>query len=193
MKIAISAGHNPHRPGAHGPNTTEYAEAGIMAAFAIRHLQNSGHQAFMIRTGAIKQKVIDVNSLSVDCAIEFHLNHANGSGNGCETLYCPGSTAGMALASNIHEVLSKAIGNRDRGIKEGWYRGDQPGVVDYPGDIDGDEAKLYFLRATNCPAVIVEPWFIDTEAAAFNGGCEIAQKVGEAVSIGIQKQDWVKK
>ena len=41
---------------------------------------------------------------------------------------------------------------------------DRPGHSDYPGDLDGDEVVDYFLRKTNCPAVILEPYFIHETA-----------------------------
>ena len=37
---------------------------------------------------------------------------------------------------------------------------DSPHQIDYDGDIEGDETVDYFLRKTNCPAIIVEPDFI---------------------------------
>lgn len=37
---------------------------------------------------------------------------------------------------------------------------DQPDHIDYAGDVEGDEIVDYFLRATNCPAIIVEPYFL---------------------------------
>ena len=37
---------------------------------------------------------------------------------------------------------------------------DRPGVIDYAGDVDGDEIIDYFLRKTMCPALIIEPEFV---------------------------------
>ena len=33
-----------------------------------------------------------------------------------------------------------------RGIKEGWYRQDFPGRVDYDGDVEGDEKRNFKAR-----------------------------------------------
>lgn len=186
MKVAISVGHNPRKPGASFKNKTEYSETILMAAFAIQHLQRDGHHAFLIGTGSLKKKVDEINSLGVDCAVEIHLNKAGGVGHGCETLYCPGSIAGESLANDIHAILIEATGNRDRGVKPGWHRMDQPGVEDYPGDIDGDEKKDYFLEKTNCPAVIIEPYFIDTEDKMFSDHPWLAEKIGMAIKLGLE-------
>lgn len=186
MRIAISAGHNPGKPGATSGNKTEYSETVIMAAFAIQHLQRHGHQAFLIGTGPLQNKVSQINNMGVDCAIEIHLNKAGGVGHGCETLYCPGSKSGKSLAKAVHGILFEATGNKDRGIKPGWYRMDQPGVEDYPGDVDGDEVKDYFLEKTNCPAIIIEPYFIDTEDKMFSDQPWLAEKIGMAIKLGLE-------
>ena len=73
----------------------------------------------------------------------------------------PNSDLGLAAAAVIQKHLAPAMGNKDRGAKEGWYKTDKPGKVDYPGDLDGDEVVDYFLRATKPVALIIEPEFID--------------------------------
>jgi hypothetical protein len=64
----------------------------------------------------------------------------------------------------VAETVQKAISSfctPNRGIKEGWYRMDRPGHVDYKGDVEGDEVVDAFLRDTKPPAIIVEPFFIN--------------------------------
>jgi hypothetical protein len=71
----------------------------------------------------------------------------------------------------------------DRGAKEGWYKMDRPGVIDFYGDEDGDEMPDYFLRKTNCPALILEPEFIQQY-----GHIKNSRKVGtQAIAAAIQE------
>ena len=94
------------------------------------------------------------------CALEIHFNSAAVPGvKGSETLYAPGSQRGSKIARIVQCHLAKQY-PPNRGIKEGWYRMDRPGVIDYAGDTEGDEIIDYFLRKTKCPALIVEPEFI---------------------------------
>ena len=72
------------------------------------------------------------------------------------TLYYPGSVKGKALASSVNSSVGLVLNSRNRGVKEGWYRMDRPGVEDYQGDVDGDENIDYFLAQTTCPAIIFE-------------------------------------
>ena len=58
-------------------------------------------------------------------------------------------------------TISTFLNTKNRGAKDGWYRMDVPGQVDFPGDVDGDEHKDAFTAQTNCPAFIPEALFID--------------------------------
>jgi hypothetical protein len=71
----------------------------------------------------------------------------------------PGSAKGMELAHAVQKVLAEDF-PPSRGVRAGWYRMDRPGVVDYHGDVEGDETIDYFLKYTNCPAIIIEPDFV---------------------------------
>jgi len=159
MKIAISAGHFPERPGLAHNQLTEYGETILIAARLVNLLHFLGHSPYMIGTGYLERKTEQINIGKFDYGLEIHLN--GGGGDGCETLYCPGSRQGEALAKRIQGNMVSRCGFRDRGIKEGWYRMDRPGVVDYPGDVDGDENINFILKYTNCPFVIIEPFFMD--------------------------------
>lgn len=161
--IFLSAGHHVGAQGARWNGFTEWMEA-RQWVHIIHQLIPSGH-SIVVPSGTLPRKVNAINSkaTSDDIAIEIHFNSAvvNGKhvGRGCETLYYPGSVKGQ----NVAEILQDAmvpIFPPDRGVKEGWYRMDRPGVVDYDGDVDGDEKIDYFLRETACPAVILEPEFI---------------------------------
>ena len=123
----------------------------------------------------------------IDLAVELHLNgYVSPTVDGTECLYCPNDAISEEWAQRLQDALVDELGLRDRGIKEGWYRMDKPGHIDYPGDIDGDEKIDYFLRATDMPAVIVEPCFItcDKSAEEFVNGI-LVQRTAYALFKGL--------
>jgi hypothetical protein len=168
--IAISAGHHPNAKGANdGQGFNEYDEASKWIEL-IKNLFDSktSVNALVIPTGYLSSKIKYINTTGrragIKLALELHFNAAPGTNaKGCETLYCPGSYAGKNLANTIQSTLASFM-PPNRGIKEGWYRQDRPGRVDYYGDIDGDESIVAFLSKTFCPAVILEPEFIHNKA-----------------------------
>lgn len=127
-------------------------------------------------------------------AAEIHFNsaiNANGKhvGSGCETLYYPGSAKGKIIAEEIQKAMRWSLGNKDRGIKEGWYRQDHPGRVDYHGDVEGDETILYFLEKTRCPAVIIEPEFIHHQTFIREMRVQGSESIGDALLDAAAKLD----
>jgi len=158
--ILVSAGHHEGAQGASWNGRSEWPQAVMWRNLIMTYLGDLGES---VPSGLLRDKVEYINAANAVCAIEIHFNSAkiNGEhvGRGCETLYYPGSVSGQVLANYVHAALVKDF-TPDRGIKGGWYRMDQPGVVDYDGDVDGDEKIDYFLRKTNCPAIILEPDFI---------------------------------
>lgn len=159
--IYVSAGHHERAQGATWNGHTEWQETMEWRDRIVK--ASGGMDMIAVPTGTLGQKVAFINAGQPDLAIEVHFNSAvvNGKhvGKGCETLYYPGSKKGKILAQNMQDTMLKFF-EPDRGIKEGWYRMDRPGVVDYHGDVDGDETIDYFLRKTKCPAVIIEPEFV---------------------------------
>lgn len=158
--ILVSAGHHQGAQGASWAGRTEWPQAVLWQKLLLQYLADVGEA---VPTGLLRSKVEYINAAQAVCAIEIHFNSAKVGGQhvgkGCETLYYPGSAKGKQLAFSAQKALSKYF-LPDRGIKAGWYRMDQPGVVDYQGDVDGDEKVDYFLRETHCPAIIIEPDFI---------------------------------
>ena len=165
MKVGIGIAHYPAAPGACSGDFCEHAESIVWTTLLQQNLEHFGHECFVAPVGGLRGKVSAINDADVDVAIEIHFN-GGGSKNtkGSETLYCPGSKRGKKLAQGIQKLLSKAMENRSRGAKEGWYKMDQPDVEDYEGDVDGDEKIDYFLGHTKAPAVIIEPDFIQQRA-----------------------------
>jgi len=158
--ILVSAGHHRLAQGASWSGRTEWPQAVLWQDLMVQYLGDLGEK---VPSGLLRDKVEYINAANAVCAVEVHFNSAKVSGRhvgaGCETLYYPGSTQGQQLASYAHLALTKNF-QPDRGIKSGWYRMDRPGVVDYDGDVDGDEKIDYFLRKTHCPSIILEPDFI---------------------------------
>ena len=163
--VAVSAGHHPEAKGAVWDGVAEYDETTVWQAELIKQLEglktdpNLYMQPKFVKTGKLKAKVDEINAMEPDLAIEIHFN-AGALTDGCETLYAPSSVKGLEWGKRIHKAMADAMGNRNRGVKAGWYKMDQPGVVDYDGDVDGDEKPDYFLVRTQCVALILEPEFM---------------------------------
>lgn len=166
-RVAISAGHYPEKQGAVWDGISEFDEAQIWQ----REICESLRQWAIAKAvdvvvhetqwGGLRQKVAEINSQSCDLAIEIHFN-AGGTArtSGAEILIYPNSAGGMSIARRMMKPLAEAMETKSRGIKEGWYRMDRPHVIDFEGDVMGDEVIDYFLRETNCPALILEPEFM---------------------------------
>lgn len=149
--IFVSAGHHPAAPGAKYEHFIEHDEAVGWAKLLVDALDEQG---LLVPVGVLKTKVefINTRSMAGDVAIEIHFNAAkdaegNNVGRGCETLYYPGSTAGMALAECCQKALTKLF-QPSRGVKEGWYH------------MNPAKGADFFLAKTSCPAVIIEPEFV---------------------------------
>lgn len=157
--IAISIGHYRAAPGACWDGLCEFEIAEQWGRLITEELQFRT-AVTLIAPGKLPAKVKEINSIRATIAMEIHFNAAGGRGRGTETLYMPGSAKGKQAAELVQHGMVEVMRTRDRGVKEGWYKMDRPGIKDYPGDVEGDEQPDYFLRKTNCPAIIIEPEFI---------------------------------
>ena len=179
--LAISAGHYPAARGATNssgfsefPETLRWATK-IMTAYSI----NYGN-CYLIASGTLGYKMRQIKALAqenlVKLAIEIHFNSsAVGKGKGCETLYYPGSKKGLIAALEVQNAMSSIL-PPNRGVKEGWYKMDIPGQIDYKGDIPGDEKVDAFLTIPGVTCLIIEPEFIQNEHVIKNMtdvACEI--------------------
>jgi len=178
--IFISAGHYPSKPGAVFDGFVEHDEAMIWSKRLMELLKD---KAMLVPTGILQDKVGFINARSTpgSFCVEIHFNDATKwtdknrdgvmtddeiahIGEGAETLYCPGSDAGMRLAAIVQASLEdlfpykwtdhnrNGLQEKDeltgRGIKEGWYRMNKANGPDF------------ILAKTKCPTVIVEPEFV---------------------------------
>ncbi len=149
MTIFVSAGHHPKVKGARFKDEfVEYDEAVPGQDLICNTLKSFG---IRVQTGTLRQKVKRINNLielggpTIDTpiAIEIHFNSAKNAkgrhiGTGTETLYR--GHEGEIIANVVQEAMCKAMGTKSRGVKE---RND-----------------LHFLKATICPAIIIEPEFV---------------------------------
>jgi N-acetylmuramoyl-L-alanine amidase len=181
LMICISGGHNATKTGANSQGFSEYPETFLWAECICWELEALGVTAHLVSTGGLRHKVDEINELGASMAVEIHFNaDPMHMGKGCETLYHPNSRKGLCLANEIQRQMSPFFAP-NRGVKEGWYKMDRPGAVDYRGDVDGDELVDYFLRSTRCPAVIVEPEFIHNRSV-IEANREIgSQVIAEAI------------
>lgn len=161
--ILVSAGHRPGAQGASYMGFSEWPEAMVWASKIVEMLPR---ESLLVPTGHLRDKVKFINEHSPSVAIEIHFNSAvsragENVGEGSETLYFPGSKTGRRLAETVQKHLSP-IFKPDRGAKEGWYQMNPANGPDF------------FLKATACPAVIIEPEFIhlkDKITAGRDSGC----------------------
>lgn len=190
--VMLSAGHHPAAPGACWPPSGEhrFCEHPEAARWVgqIAILVREQLPVVEVPTGTLESKVEWMNDFKppanhrVALAAELHFNsNDQRRGSGAEVLYYPGSKRGRAAAELIQRNLAKLY--RNRGVQEGWYRGDRPGRIDYVGDVEGDEKLLAFLTPPPFPAVIIEPEFIfnrEVIEATRNDACTlIAQAIIE--------------
>lgn len=175
LTAAVSAGHWPKEPGACYENRCEYGETMPVLAEIIRHLSRQGIHAYLVGTGYLTDKIKDIKAIDPDCCLEIHFNGSSAEATGCETLYYPGSDRGRWLAQSIQDDLPKATQNRDRGIKEGYYYDDGT-----------KEGVLAFLSDTPCPAIIVEPGFIQHEPELLEDQWRL-QKIGLSIAKGVKR------
>lgn len=191
--VLLSAGHYPRARGACFPESggpdafCEHDEAQRWVSPIATQVREQ-LPVVIVPTGPLEDKVKWLNAYQppaehrVALCAEIHFNsNEKRRGSGCEVLYYPGSRRGLAAATMIQNAMS--IIYRDRGVQEGWYRGDKPGRIDYVGDVEGDEKLLAFLAPPRFPSVIIEPEFIFNQAvieATRHDACElIAQAIIE--------------
>lgn len=153
MKICIDIGHNITRfdTGAVGYESEDIAVKAIGLSLQ-KILIDRGHQIKMTQpigvdslSDSLTQRVDQSNDFGSDLFISLHCNAAT-------TTQSPRGTEVWAYSDKVRaagiEKRIAALGFKSRGVKT-------PGV-------DGD--NLQVLRNTNCPALLVEHFFVDSKA-----------------------------
>lgn len=148
MKIAIRGGHNPGVSGAHAI-LDEVTEDRKYYKAVMNLLLQAGHQVLDVTPGNTDTSAEDLsygvnkaNAWGADLFVSCHAN--SGGGHGCEVLYFNNSTKGQEYATKVVNGIA-ALGFTNRGAKV-------------------DTRDLFELRATHMPAIITEPFFLDTQS-----------------------------
>jgi len=150
MRVALSLGHNPDAPGAGHNGLVEHTSLARLFGHVLFELLSKDIKTYIVPTGSLSTKVDFINNGNYDLAMELHLNAdpdpdeaGDPVAEGCEVICYTGSRKGRKVADKLQTYIVNYLPVRDRGVKE--------------------RSDLKFLRDTNCPAVILEPEFIDNE------------------------------
>ncbi|MGL5315285.1 MAG: N-acetylmuramoyl-L-alanine amidase [Peptostreptococcaceae bacterium] len=101
---------------------------------------------YKARNASLNELPKEINKWNPDLAIEVHLNAANGSAQGSETLVWHTSKKGAEYGELFSKVASEKTGYRNRGILK----------------VKDKENGCVFLKGTSCPAILIEPFFLDS-------------------------------
>lgn len=143
--VCLSAGHGGSDPGAIGKTGVQEKVVNLAVALRVAAILRPVVDVVMTRETdvdvSLEERAELANSSDCSCFTEIHCNASVfRDANGTETFYHPASVVGRRLAQCIQSRMVKALGTRDRGIKE--------------------SPNLAVLRLTNCPAALVEIAFI---------------------------------
>lgn len=156
-KVFLSAGHGGSDPGAVANGLRE-KDINLNTLIACQEeLLKHGVTVVCSRTtdadDPVSQEVKEANASKADIAVSFHANA--GGGDGFEAFYYSSSIKGKKLA-RLCEKYVKDLGQNSRGVKAG--------------------DKLYFIKNTKIPAVLVESFFVDNTADKKVGDTVVEQK-----------------
>ncbi len=180
MKIFINPGHAPGGnpdPGAVNKDLgiRECDIAMTIGSHLANWVEQAGQEVKLLQSDNLAGEswgdcvVDEANEWPADLFVSIHCNAFNGRARGAETLYYPGSAAGLRLAECVQSRLAALMTGLDPDFPD---RGVKP------------RPDLAVLRCTNMPAILVETAFIDQEADAYflmNYGDEMARVIGEGV------------
>lgn len=148
MKIAVRGGHNFGVTGAHGI-LDEVIENRKYTSEVINYLRKAGHEVLDVTPYNTASSAEDLsygvsraNAWGAELFISDHVN--SGKGKGCEVIYFNGSVKGKEYATKVVNAIS-SLGFANRGAKP-------------------DTRNLYEPRVTKMPAIIIEPFFLDTQS-----------------------------
>ena len=140
MKIMINPGHCPiFDSGACGFGMTE-ADVALHIGRKVRDfLSKVGYDVELFQYDGLDEIVEECDDWGADLFVSIHCNAFDGKARGTETFFY-NSAEGEKLAECIQRQIVDRLGTVDRGVKE---------------------ERLFVLRYTSCPAVLVETAFID--------------------------------
>ena len=176
--INVHAGHNFKCPGANG-QFSETTEDRKVKNAVIKYLRQEGCTVYDCTdedantvNGNLYSIVSKCNAHEVDYDISIHFNAFNGSAHGTESyvwsLDRSKNAAGIDCANRIHKRLV-GLGFTNRGVKDG--------------------NRLYVVRNTKAPAVLVEVCFCDNKADANLYKKLGPDRIGRAIASGILGKD----
>ena len=160
-KVAIVVGHLPTDRGAYNKTHKmgEFDFNNEMAPMVARHLRLMGMLPVIIYRDTYTKLPGNVNAAmdykGDSVCLSLHCNAANGKPNGTEVLYYHKSRNSERLASLLLEEITNCLGLKNRGLK--------PVNYEYQGS--HNDRGGYLLKKTAMPAVIVEPFFIDSDSS----------------------------
>ena len=175
LHVFINAGHNPTHPTDPDPGAPGFGvwEADIVRDIApqvIKYLEVAG----VIVVGSMQAELCDVvqtaNATNADLFVSLHCNSADSSASGTETFYCLGSTLGKKYARIMQKQLIDSLHTVDRGIKD---------------DTQSAVGRLYVLRNTTMPAILIEIAFIsnyDDNQLLINQQDTIARAIARGIT-----------
>lgn len=180
-KIAIVVGHTPMDGGAFNEThqMSEFDFNNRLAPILAAKLRVLGYIPQIVYRNTYTTLPTDVNITGAHACISLHCNAFNGQPNGCEVLYFIGSEKSKDFASKVLARIPAVMGNKNRGVKGVAY--------DYQGS-KGDRGGL-LLQKTNMPAIIVEPFFLDSDEM-LEKGLKHMDDLAEAYAQGIR--DFIK-
>lgn len=145
--FSSNAGHSAKSPGAGANGYEEHTQARLCNTEFIKIMKQHGHAVTDTtsdapnKTAVLQEQVAKANRLgggSNQLNLSFHLNA--GGGSGVEVLYYGDAT--KKLAAEVSAAISKALGVKDRGVKQ--------------------RKDLYFLKKTQAHSILIEVCFIDS-------------------------------
>lgn len=90
---------------------------------------------------------MDVNRLNPDFVVSLHCNAFDRSASGTEVLYYHKSIVGRGIAEIMLAYIVDCLKLPDRGLRA----------------IDAEDRCGYFLKYSQAPTIVVEPFFIDND------------------------------
>ena len=151
MKVAIVIGHSKNSPGTYSKylKASEYIYNSEVASYlgCVADIYNRpnarGYNTQMEKLAE------ELNPKGYDLVIELHFNAFNKSANGCEAVIFPGNSKTKSIGNKFCKMITEKYVTNNRGVKE-------HGPTQRGGG---------FLSKMSAPAIILEPFFGDTEEA----------------------------